>query len=634
MSVFAGTIEKAAALCVGSAAVAHGSATTGVLEASIGAAALIGFILEKRRRFGPESERVRKRIQDEVFQSYQHLISGSDGDSEAAVELRAANEALSRSLEICLIDRKSMAAAAVTSEGFPGRAIALVMEGLGRAEPDFFGTKRADTIAYRFARDVVTAGIQAAVDNTDYYRHLEKDLMFEMARAIGTIESSVGELHEQGRRVETEIAAIREGQDTLPQRTADLVQQALQDAISSLGVGEGREALRAIAERFGHDNPDASIADLRAVLEKAAEDYGRLKAQITALSEKDDRVRNLTAAAQADIDAGRFDDADSLLAQAEALQQEHQTLEAIRKQAAVREARGTAALLSGEVDTAAEHFSKIVQFFAPFSAREAILAANENGERLQDHAERWGRSGLDQAISLFSQGVALCTEADMPSDWARTQNNLGNAYASLGARLGGEAGREALDAAVTAYKGALRVRTEADMPSDWAMTQSNLGSAYASLGDRLGGEAGREALDAAVTAYKGALRVRTEADMPSAWATTQSNLGSAYASLGDQLGGEAGREALDAAVTAYKGALRVHTEADMPSDWARTQSNLGNAYASLGDRLGGEAGREALDAAVTAYKGALRVRTEADMPSDWARTQSNLGSAYASLGDR
>ncbi|MCQ0990632.1 hypothetical protein MF134_23640, partial [Jiella sp. LLJ827] len=90
--------------------------------------------------------------------------------------------------------------------------------------------------------------------------------------------------------------------------------------------------------------------------------------------------------------------------------------------------------------------------------------------------------------------------------------------------LGGEAGREALDAAVTAYKGALRVRTEADMPSDWAITQNNLGNAYQSLGDRLGGEAGREALDAAVTAYKAALRVFTEADMSSAWATTQNNL--------------------------------------------------------------------------------------------------------------
>ena len=132
--------------------------------------------------------------------------------------------------------------------------------------------------------------------------------------------------------------------------------------------------------------------------------------------------------------------------------------------------------------------------------------------------------------------------------------------------------------AIACYESALRVSTEADFPSAWAMTQNNLGTAYSDLptGDR------SENLRRAIACYESALRVSTEADFPSAWAATQHNLGTAY---GDLPTGDRG-ENLRRAIACYESALRVSTEADFPSAWAATQNNLGTAYSDLptGDR--------------------------------------------------
>ena len=164
-----------------------------------------------------------------------------------------------------------------------------------------------------------------------------------------------------------------------------------------------------------------------------------------------------------------------------------------------------------------------------------------------------------------SRRCGCWTEADFPSDWATTQNNLGIAYSDLPT---GDRG-ENLRRAIACYESALRVRTEADFPSDWATTQNNLGTAYRNLptGDR------GENLRRAIACYESALRVYTEADFPSAWATTQNNLGTAYRNLPT---GDRG-ENLRRAIACYESALRVYTEADFPSDWATTQFNLGLA---------------------------------------------------------
>jgi len=80
-----------------------------------------------------------------------------------------------------------------------------------------------------------------------------------------------------------------------------------------------------------------------------------------------------------------------------------------------------------------------------------------------------------------------------------TQNDLGNALATLGER---ESGAARFDEAVGAYREALHERTRARVPLQWATTQMNLGTALAGRGLREGGTA---RLEEAVIAYQESL---------------------------------------------------------------------------------------------------------------------------------
>ncbi len=68
----------------------------------------------------------------------------------------------------------------------------------------------------------------------------------------------------------------------------------------------------------------------------------------------------------------------------------------------------------------------------------------------------------------------------MPTDWAMTQNNLGNVLQTFGERTGDTA---RLDEAVAAYRAALEVFTRADMPKGWAGIHTNLAMALKTMGE-------------------------------------------------------------------------------------------------------------------------------------------------------
>jgi hypothetical protein len=83
---------------------------------------------------------------------------------------------------------------------------------------------------------------------------------------------------------------------------------------------------------------------------------------------------------------------------------------------------------------------------------------------------------LDEAVQAFRLALTVRTRDLLPQQWARTQNNLGGALASLGERQGGAEGARHLDEAVQAYRLALTVRTHDVLPQQWAGTQNNLGT--------------------------------------------------------------------------------------------------------------------------------------------------------------
>ena len=74
---------------------------------------------------------------------------------------------------------------------------------------------------------------------------------------------------------------------------------------------------------------------------------------------------------------------------------------------------------------------------------------------------------LEEAVAAYRGALAEWTRDRAPLDWATTQNNLGTALATLGAR---ESGTARLEEAVAAYRAALAERTRDRAPLDWAST--------------------------------------------------------------------------------------------------------------------------------------------------------------------
>jgi hypothetical protein len=115
------------------------------------------------------------------------------------------------------------------------------------------------------------------------------------------------------------------------------------------------------------------------------------------------------------------------------------------------------------------------------------MACNETAtEKFYKLGKDEKQAYIRKAFSHVVKHVKKARTKSVPLDWARTQNNLGNALARLGER---ESGTARLEEAVTAFRAALAERTRERVPLDWAMTQSNLGNALQTLGARESGTA-------------------------------------------------------------------------------------------------------------------------------------------------
>jgi tetratricopeptide (TPR) repeat protein len=198
--------------------------------------------------------------------------------------------------------------------------------------------------------------------------------------------------------------------------------------------------------------------------------------------------------------------------------------------AATSARRGEIAFTRLRYAEAAKHLGNAAAVFRPGSAHEdariGFLQAEAGALLLQ--GDEYGDNGaLLAAVERFKQLLELTPYERVPLEWAKSQDALGVALRTLGAREGGTA---KLEEAVAAYREALKVRTREREPLLWAETQHNLAAAVFSLGTR---ERGTAKLEEAVTAYREAMKESTRDRVPREWARIQANLGAVLSYLGE-----------------------------------------------------------------------------------------------------
>ncbi len=220
---------------------------------------------------------------------------------------------------------------------------------------------------------------------------------------------------------------------------------------------------------------------------------------------------------------------------------------------------------------------------------------------------------IEIAIAAYEIVLSVRTFENNPEGWAKTQNNLANAYSVT---IRGDKAQN-IEKAIFCYQEALKVRTRNAFPKDWATTTNNLAAAYY----RVNGNKA-DNIEQAIKLFKTALEIRTRNNYPQEWAETNNNLGEAYR---QRIREEVRGENIEQAITFYNAALEVYTRDGFRERWAETKNNLGEAYRG---RIRGKR-EENIEQAITFYNAALEVHTRDAFPENWATTQNNLGSAYS-----
>jgi transcriptional regulator with XRE-family HTH domain len=116
--------------------------------------------------------------------------------------------------------------------------------------------------------------------------------------------------------------------------------------------------LEKLASHFGRDMPDATEEELEAFLMAKADEFREMRERLKTLAETEGRISELINAADAALGEGDFGTADDLLKEAEAVQLQSSTIAALKRQAQLRTERGNAALVTGDIASAASHFER------------------------------------------------------------------------------------------------------------------------------------------------------------------------------------------------------------------------------------------------------------------------------------
>ncbi len=230
---------------------------------------------------------------------------------------------------------------------------------------------------------------------------------------------------------------------------------------------------------------------LDAKLGEIAERHKELTQRLRALSNDDPGVVALRNKAAESLETGDYDRADDFLSQAEALDER-----AIAEQQDSLDRRKLSAAQTlaerGELERARLNYLKAAEHFAAAAARVPDTEEEARWRHLlaqasvlYDHGREFGENpSLARAITAYKPALNLRPRDRVPLAWATTQNNLGNALATLGQR---ESGTARLEEAAAAFRAALEVFELAGAEHYIDMVKENLERAETLLRERRGG---------------------------------------------------------------------------------------------------------------------------------------------------
>jgi transcriptional regulator with XRE-family HTH domain len=395
---------------------------------------------------------------------------------------------------------------------------------------------------------------------------------------------------------------------------------------ASSASGLPARLLETLAHHFGSDMPEATEEELEAFLMAKAEEFRGMRERLEKMAQTEGLISQLVTAANTALGEVDFETADGLLEEAEAVHLQSSTIVALKKQAELRIERGNAALVNGEIATAAGHFERSSRYFSGLDAgleadnrhtcatllryygyryksaealHEARISLQQNlGIWMQDaNAEKWCQTkialgGVNWRLSQFDvpekamlhladakahyeEVRASCSEQFLPKMFASAELNLANVYSSRKFSTSDADYEGNLQLALELKLSALRFLSKVDDPEAWGIAQHNLGCSYIDLSNIRSGEAKSAAdIENAIHHLEQSFDVRNCDDSLQYWVASCRSLGEALLNMSTYSITNDAAEYIRRAKEILQGAAARISPNEHPHQWAEIQRQL------------------------------------------------------------
>jgi transcriptional regulator with XRE-family HTH domain len=384
--------------------------------------------------------------------------------------------------------------------------------------------------------------------------------------------------------------------------------------------------LENLARHFGHDNPDALEDELEAFLKAKAAEFREMRERLEKMAETEGRISELLKAANAALGEGDFGTADDLLKEAEAVQLQSNTFAALEKQAKLRIERGNAALMGGDVATAADHFERSSRYFSGVDVTLEAGNRHECATLLRYYGYRYrSHEALYMARSALQQNLGVWQKEIHTEKWCQTKNALGGVGVRLAQFDIPENAMSHLATAKGHYEDVRALCSVESLPQIFATASLDLANVYSDRRLASSDTEYERNLQFALSLQLSALRFFSKSNDPTAWGILQHNLGCSYIDLSNTRTDESKSKGdIENAIHHLELSFEVRDPENSLQYWVASCRSLGEALLNMSTYSITKDAADYVRRASEVLNGAAAKISSSEHPNQWAEIQTQL----------
>lgn len=389
-----------------------------------------------------------------------------------------------------------------------------------------------------------------------------------------------------------------------------------------------------LAEQFGIEFPNRDYQQLMSFLTDKAMEWRQLVDRFQLLIDQDEKLNEELERAKAAIDQAKFDGADSILSKCEESVRRDRVMVEVGRLSDIRALRGSAKLLSGDIEVAFNHFYRAAEFFSSVERNQQAARLMQYQDQLHWHGRRFGKKALKYSINLSLKAKEILNDVGTDIEKAECEMAIGLSRAFHGMRSSDEIGLRLISKAVVNLDTAIEKFDSCGILTKWCDATNNKAVALRFLGTRTNGAAGDQILRDAIAAYSSLVPIFEENTDEAGLARVRANLSSAQTELGRRdLPLDERLRLFEASEANGIEAANHYKSIDHVEYRSIALNNAGNAQTEYGFLLKGQAAVAQLFKAISTYTEANPDELKAKMPYSWALTQESVGLVYERLSE-